>query len=122
MTRRRYGINSKPGMANRVQTIKNPVQPNPVAKTPVIEPAKTRGIPMILLRSAYCVAVKRLSVRLAMNATKAVVPIPPVRFSKAMTAVSVGRWFPTMANTANPAVEIIWRTPKIKREGIMPQR
>ena len=104
---RRCAIKSNPGMANKVHKIKNPAQPSHVAKSPVTEPAKTRGMPIKLVSKAYCVAVKRLSVRLAINATNAVVPIPPVRFSKAMTAVNVGRWLPTMANTAKPAVEII---------------
>ena len=105
--RRSVVISNNPGIANSVQSTKNPSHPSHVASKPVVDPAMTRGMPMILVSKAYCVAVKRLFVRLAMNATKAVVPIPPVRFSKAMTAVNVGRWFPTMANTTKPAVEII---------------
>lgn len=81
----------RPGMASRVQRIKNPSHPNQAARNPVVDPAKTRGIPMKLVSKAYCVAVNRLFVRLAINATNAVCPSPLEMVSKAMTAVRVGR-------------------------------
>ena len=71
--------------------MKNPSHPNQVARNPVVEPAKTRGIPMKLVNKAYWVAVNRLLVRLAIYATNAVCPSPLEMVSKAITAVRVGR-------------------------------
>ena len=56
---------SNPGMAIRAQAIKKLSQPMCWARKPVGVAAITRGTPMRLLNRAYCVAVKRLSVMLA---------------------------------------------------------
>ncbi len=106
----------------RVQTIKKPSQPIFFAKKPVGAEATTRGTPMRLERSAYCVAVNLLFVMLAINATYAAVPMPPLRFSKAITPERAGILWPILARAANHAVDIAWRNPKIQRERVIPRR
>ena len=76
-----------------------------MAINPVGAETKTLGTPMRLLNKAYWVAVNFLLVMLAMKATKAEVPMPLVKFSKAMTPDNAGKLYPIWARTANPAVE-----------------
>jgi hypothetical protein len=71
--------------------MKNHSHPTRWAANPVGAEASTRGNPMMLVSSAYCVAVNFLLVRLAMKAAKALVPMPPVTLSKAITPESAGR-------------------------------
>jgi len=87
-------------MAMRVQAIKKLSQPKLLARKPVGGDANTRGTPMRLVRRAYCVAVNLLSVMLAMNAIKAAVPIPALRFSKPITPERRGTLCPTRARRA----------------------
>ena len=89
---------------------------------PVGAEAKTRGTPIKLLKRAYCVAVNFLFVRLAIKATKAEVPNPALKFSKATTAAKAGMLCPIYESTANPAVETAWRNPKTQRERLIPYR
>ena len=63
-------------------------QPIDSASTPASGPTHTRPTDAKALSSAYCVAVKRWLHRLIRKATKAAVPMPPDRFSKAMTISS----------------------------------
>ena len=65
--------------------MKKPSHPIFFARKPVGADAITLGTPIRLVRSAYWVAVNYLFVMLAMKATNAAVPIPALRFSKAMT-------------------------------------
>ena len=60
---------SIPGMAISVHEIKKASQPRCLAIKPVGAEAITLGIPIRLVRRAYCVAVNFLFVILAMNAT-----------------------------------------------------
>ena len=59
---------SIPGMAISVHAIKKFSHPIFLAKKPVGAEASTLGMPMRLLKSAYCVAVNLLFVMLAINA------------------------------------------------------
>lgn len=93
-------------MAIKVQAIKKPSQPKYLAKKPVGADANTRGTPMRLLRRAYCVAVNLLFVMLAINATKAAVPIPALMFSKPITPERRGTLCPTRARRAKHAVDM----------------
>lgn len=63
-----FNRSSIPGMAIRVQAIKKLAHPRFLARNPVGAEANTLGTPMRLVRRAYCVAVNRLLVMLAMNA------------------------------------------------------
>ena len=81
-------------MAIKAQPQKKLSHPICLAKKPVGADAKTRGTPIRLLKRAYCVAVNFLLVILAMKATKAVVPIPLLRFSKAITPDNAATLFP----------------------------
>ena len=67
-----------------VETMKNAGQPIDCASTPASGPTQTRPTEAKALSSAYWVAVKRWLHRLIRNATKAAVPMPPDRFSKAI--------------------------------------
>jgi hypothetical protein len=58
-----------PGIAISVHEIKKVSQPRYLAIKPVGAEAITLGIPIRLVRRAYCVAVNFLFVILAMNAT-----------------------------------------------------
>ena len=80
-----------PGTAMRVQAIKKLSQPKCLAIIPVIEDATALGIPMRLVRRAYWVAVNFLLVMLAIKAINAAVPIPLLKFSKAITPESAVR-------------------------------
>jgi len=102
--------------------MKNPSQPSCRAAHPVGAEASTRGSPMMLVNSAYCVAVNRLLVRLAMKATNALVPMPPVTLSKATTPERAGRLTPMRASAAKPAVETACSTPKTHRLRWIPSR
>ena len=95
----------RPGMAINVQKTKKGPHPNCLAIKPVGAETRTLGTPMRLLNKAYWVAVNFLCVMLAMKATKAEVPMPPVKFSNAMTPDKAPTWYPILARTANPAVE-----------------
>ncbi len=55
-------------MAINAHEIKNNSQPKFLARKPVGADANTRGMPIILVNNAYCVAVNFLLVMLAMNA------------------------------------------------------
>ena len=61
-----------------------------LARNPVGAEATTRGKPIMLVSKAYWVAVNFLLVILAIKATKAAVPMPELRFSKAITPDSTG--------------------------------
>ena len=78
-----------PGIAIRVQKIKKLCQPIFLAIKPVAEDASCLERPMIPVSRAYWVAVNFLLVMLAINATKAAVPIPLLKFSKAITPDSM---------------------------------
>ncbi len=65
-------------------------QPMPWAMNPAGTPAAMRVTAMKPVRSAYCVAVYRLSHRLIRNAMKPALPIPPQTFSKPMEATMRG--------------------------------
>lgn len=77
-------------MAIKVQKIKKLPHPRFLTKNPVGAEANTRGTPIRLVSSAYWVAVNFLFVMLAMKAAYAAVPMPLLRFSKAITADKVG--------------------------------
>ena len=74
-------------------------------RKPVGADTRTLGTPIRLDSRAYCVAVNRLWVMLAINAAKAEVPMPPVKFSKAMTADRAGTLGPVYVSSMKPAVE-----------------
>src|SRR5574340_29122 len=82
---------SMPGMAINTQKIKKFSHPICFARKPVGAEASTLGTPIRLLKSAYWVAVNFLFVMLPINAAYAAVPMPPVRFSNAMTPERAGR-------------------------------
>ncbi len=54
-----------------------------------------------------------------MKATKAAVPMPAVRFSKAMTAVNTACDLPTMASAAKAKVEMACKIPNQKSAGLI---
>jgi hypothetical protein len=95
-----------PGIAIRVQDIKKDSQPRFFARKPVGAEASTLGTPIRLVRSAYCVAVNLLFVILAMNAAYAAVPMPLLRFSKAITPDRAGTLWPIRARSAKHAVDM----------------
>ena len=68
--------------------MKNAGQPIDSASTPASGPTQTRPTEANADSKAYCVAVKRWLHRLIKNATKAAVPMPPDRFSAAITSSS----------------------------------
>ncbi len=79
-----------PGIAISVHAIKKLSQPRFFARKPVGAEASTLGNAITLVNRAYCVAVNFLFVILAINATKAAVPIPLLIFSNAITPESRG--------------------------------
>ena len=62
-------ISNSPGMAIKAQKMKNDSHPRYFTIKPVGAEAITLGTPIRLLKRAYWVAVKRLSVILAIKAT-----------------------------------------------------
>ena len=56
------------------------------------------------------------------KATKAAVPIPLLKFSKAITADRVGTLWPILARTAKKAVDKAWRKPNTHRLRLIPRR
>jgi hypothetical protein len=64
-----FNRRSIPGIAIRAHAIKKLNHPMFLAMNPVGADAMTLGIPMRLLKRAYCVAVNFLFVMLAINAT-----------------------------------------------------
>src|SRR4051812_6697872 len=72
----------RPGKQISAQKRKKPDHPSFSARIPVVAPNKTLGTPMRLESKAYCVAVKRLFVTLAMYPAYAEVPIPAVKVSR----------------------------------------
>ena len=84
LARSHHSITSA-GSASTVLTMKKVGQPMLSASTPASGPTQTRPTEAKAESSANCVAVKRWLHRLIRKATKAAVPMPPERFSKATT-------------------------------------
>src|SRR5207245_10103900 len=75
-----------PGTPQKSVIRKNVRQPTASTRKPVSGPARRRGRPNRLEKSAYCVAEKRFSVRRRRSTEKAPVPNPEVSISKPVAA------------------------------------
>ena len=88
---RTTGSSNSPGSASSAQTMKNCGQPSASAMKPLGADNSDRGKVASVDSSANCVAVNSRFVSAAMNASKAALPIPTVRFSKPITVMSQTR-------------------------------
>jgi len=100
-----FSRSSIPGIAMKAHPVKNQNHPVYSAMNPVGAESTSRPKAMKLVNSAYWVAVNFLFVMLAINAMKAAVPIPPLRFSKPITTARAGMLWPKRERTAKPAVD-----------------
>ena len=82
----------------------------------------TRGMPIKLLSRAYWVAVNFLLVRVAMNATYAVVAMPLNRFSLVIANANPGKLWPSRAKITKPISPMACSTPNSHSARYWPSR